>query len=201
MKLVDPLYPTEDFIIGDCAHHRPHVALALLEHVYPAGLAFVERMAVDWAPMYSLNHEGIEQGCICGGWWPKRVVWSTTNSLEGAIEGLLHETGHMWLHDRGIHLEEWDANLLANSPTELYESPIRKDRRRPMGAVLHAQYSYLWVLAWYDALGDPKRAERTDAIRLALKQGGTEILHNVKANQAGLPIVEDILYWTRMVTR
>lgn len=197
MKLVSPLHPTEDFIIEDRTH-RPHVAVSMLERVYPAGWAFVERMDVDWAPLWSKNHVGIEQGCLCGGWWPDRVVWSTTNSIEGAVEGLLHETGHMWLHDRGIHLEEWDANLLANSPTELYASPIRKDRRRPMGAVLHAQYSYLWVLSWYDALGDPTRDERTEDIRRRLKQGGHEIANWAKPLEAGCQIVEDILRWTRM---
>lgn len=86
-------------------------------------------------------------GCASGALgerWGSVMV--SLESGAGVVAGIVHELGHWKLHALGVHLEHWDGQLLANDPAELYESPIRKDRRRPMGAVLQAHYSYLHVL-------------------------------------------------------
>ncbi len=63
----------------------------------------------------------------------------------GYAEGVLHEMGHHKLRALRIDMEEHDGTILLNGPDELYESGVRKDKKRPMSAVLHAHYSYLHV--------------------------------------------------------
>lgn len=89
------------------------------------------------------------QGCYCGNEVPTsvnpmRIMTSTFDPIGGA-EGIVHETGHLRLHCLGVHLETHDGRILANDPSELYESPIRKDKLRPMSAVLQGLYSYVNV--------------------------------------------------------
>jgi hypothetical protein len=84
-------------------------------------------------------------GCSCGNTDRFGGIESTVHGGLGFAEGIVHELGHWKLHAMGVHLEDW-SHLVANSPSELFESPIRKDKARPMGACIQAQYSYLHVL-------------------------------------------------------
>lgn len=107
---------------------------ALLDGIYPV-------VDAQW-----LDDPG-PPGCSCGGitdQWGH--VFATCADPLGFAEGIVHEMGHWKLHALGIDLLRWPGGLIGNDPKELYESPIRKDMPRPMGAVLHAQYSYLHVV-------------------------------------------------------
>lgn len=84
-------------------------------------------------------------GCSCGNTTRFGGIETTVYGSLGFAEGTVHELGHWKLHACGVHLEEW-THLVANDPGELFESPIRKDKPRPMGACVQAQYSYLHVL-------------------------------------------------------
>lgn len=84
-------------------------------------------------------------GCSCGDTKRWGGVMSTLAGSLGFAEGIVHELGHHKMHAMGVHLEDW-IFLVANTPDEMFESPIRKDKPRPMGACIQAQYSYLHVL-------------------------------------------------------
>jgi hypothetical protein len=63
--------------------------------------------------------------------------------LNGTAEGIYHEVGHLRLESLGVWIEHHDGRLIRNAPDELYSSPVRRDKKRPMSAVLHATYSWL----------------------------------------------------------
>jgi hypothetical protein len=70
----------------------------------------------------------------------------TLNNHVGFAAGLVHEMAHQKLRALGVEME-FAEQLICNSPSELFMSPIRHDSLRPMSAVLHAQYSFTYVAA------------------------------------------------------
>jgi len=98
-----------------------------------------------------------QTGCSCGpvGDRVSFQISTTINGAIGMLEGVVHEMGHSKLKPMGMSMYHW-ARLLANElPTadaiesgvgeNLYASPIRKDKLRPLGACFSAHYSYLHV--------------------------------------------------------
>lgn len=91
-------------------------------------------------------HGGGGHGGSCGqyrddfGW-----IYATADGAWGFAEGIVHEMAHWKLRALGVWFEEWTDLLLENKSDERYASPVRKDTLRPMGAVLHGQYSYVHV--------------------------------------------------------
>ena len=98
-----------------------------------------------------------QTGCSCG---PigDRVSFQLSTTINGAIgmlEGIVHEMGHSKLKPMGMSMYHWDRLLANELPTaeaiesgvgeNLYPSPIRKDKLRPLGACFSAHYSYLHV--------------------------------------------------------
>ena len=78
-------------------------------------------------------------------WWGGVGIHVTVGDVVGCAEGVVHEVGHLRVHALGIDVEHHDGQWLANAQDELYDSPIRKDKKRPMSAVVHAHYSYVMV--------------------------------------------------------
>jgi hypothetical protein len=120
-------------------------------------------------PAYDFENFGYLLGCSCG---PKSfpkdgviAVCSTYPNPVSAGDGLVHEVWHQRLHALGIDFETHSRLLFSNADDELYESPIRKDKLRPMPAVIQAQYSYIGVTGYYtsliDQLFDKQTAEIT----------------------------------------
>jgi hypothetical protein len=110
------------------------------------GWRTVDRLGGTFHPL--LHEPPLEgRGCICGHHHPPEgwSIYATVDDPFGAAEGIVHEAGHNRLHAMGIDLETHTGLILANDAVELYESPIRKDKLRPMSAVLQAQYSYVNV--------------------------------------------------------
>lgn len=73
-----------------------------------------------------------------------RTVFVTTFDAIGTATALVHEMAHLKLHSIGIHIEE-SASLILNDASELFESPVRKDKGRPMQAILHAAYAFAHI--------------------------------------------------------
>lgn len=73
-----------------------------------------------------------------------RAAYVTVYDPIGCWEGLLHEWGHLRLWTLGVELETHDGGLLEHDDEERFVSPIRRDKLRPMSAVLHGVYC--WVL-------------------------------------------------------
>lgn len=192
-----PTYLPDESFVDAYESIEAWQALLLLNTVWPEAENWASKIIAGWAPLRCAREFSL--GCYCGS-YDDNTVFSTINDIAGGVEGLLHEAGHLEVHNLGIHFEEWDPGTLANSPEELYESPIRKDKLRPMGAVLHAQYSYLWVLEWYNRLGDPARADRTEEIRSKLAEG----CQTIKAARAAGPAVQTFLdrvnAWSERIT-
>jgi hypothetical protein len=140
-------------------------------------------------------------GCMCGhdepsAARPYATIYASTWDPVGGAEGLVHEAGHLRLKALGVQLETHDGLLLSNSPTELFESPIRKDKLRPMSAVLQAQYSYVMVTALDVALADAAHA----AINLPRILEGRETLrHSARWTAEGSEFARGLYDWTTRV--
>jgi len=74
------------------------------------------------------------------------TLWATIYCPIGLAESIVHEMAHQKLRVLGASFES-ATNIVGNDPSELYVSPVIKDRLRPMTAVLHAQYSFVYVTA------------------------------------------------------
>src|SRR5262249_11093721 len=72
------------------------------------------------------------------------TLYATIYDPVALAEAFVHEMAHNKLRALGVYFEDAQRFIL-NPPDELLESPIRKDIRRPMTAVLHAQYSFMYV--------------------------------------------------------
>ncbi len=70
----------------------------------------------------------------------------TVDNPYGVAQALVHEMAHHKLRAFGVQ-QETAMRLVLNDPAELYESPVIKNRKRPMTAVVHAQYSFMHVVA------------------------------------------------------
>jgi len=97
-------------------------------------------------------------GCQCG---PVKKpadgsieVGSSYSNPVTAGDGIIHEVWHQRLHALGIDFETHAGLFFTNADTEVYDSPIRKDKLRPMPAVIQAQYSYIGVTEYYKTLID-----------------------------------------------
>lgn len=109
---------------------------------YNATVNFLDGLQAFYSPLL------MGEGCMSGHHYlsPSRkdhTVYVTVNSLNGLVQGILHELGHLRLETMGIFIETHDFKLLLNPPEELYNSSVRFDKKRPMSAVLHGLYAWL----------------------------------------------------------
>lgn len=161
-------------------------------------------------PMTMVSRASIRgqgHGCSCGhfgdcfGW-----IYVTADDPWGFAEGVVHEMAHWKLRALGVWFEDWTALLLENRFDELYASPVRKDKPRPMGAVLHAQYSYIHVARMTSLMLQAKERPDAQDIDWAALQ-----LHRITEGQGtlrehargtlgvGKPFLEGIDAWTTEV--
>jgi len=149
------------------------------------GLAVTEQYLAQWSACYAQCQRLLQtvfpfdspsyigaRGCFCGtgARLPGRLsqedgapfgeVFATLFDYVGFVEGVVHEMVHWKLHALGIHFESWDEILLSNKPTETFVSSLRKDKPRPMGAVLHAHWVCLHTLAVDLAVAPIRPAEK-----------------------------------------
>ena len=105
-------------------------------------------------------------GCACGPMGsPERgkiEVQSTCAHLTAGGDGLTHEVWHQRMHALGIDFETHQGLLFENADDEVYDSPIRKDKPRPMPAVIQAQYSYIGVTDFYRTIIDRLFSDNRD---------------------------------------
>lgn len=142
--MADHMRPSS--MLHDMDHTNAQVqgGLRLLE-TWPAVRLMCSRLLVALCPI-SAGTPAEGHGGTCGnfgddwGW-----IYCTADNAWGFAEGIVHEVAHWKLRAFGIWFEDWTPRLIANSVNDRYVSPVRKDMPRPMGAVLHAQYSYIHV--------------------------------------------------------
>jgi HEXXH motif-containing protein len=133
-------------------------------------------------------------------------IWATVFDPLGLAQAFVHELAHTKLFDLGLALES-DHHLVINPRTQLFESPIRKDRPRPMSAVFHAQYSFIYVTALdlqllkLNSSGELReRVLRLLARNVARMEQGFELLQRaLRVDARGEPFVSAFMRWSAEV--
>ena len=74
------------------------------------------------------------------------VFYATIHDPYALAQAFVHEMAHMKLFALGFGKES-TGKLIRNPLRERYHSTIRTDEPRPMSAVIHAQYSFIHVVA------------------------------------------------------
>jgi HEXXH motif-containing protein len=134
------------------------------------------------------------------------AVFVTVDHHIGCAQALVHEMAHQKLRALGVSLEQaW--RLVANDPAELYPSPIKIGQRRPMTAVLHAEYSFIYVtqldIRMLEAETD--EASRDQILQLLMRNvvrmeaGYDTLARNIKTDRAGAAFIEAFLGWAGRV--
>ncbi|MDP9106983.1 MAG: HEXXH motif-containing putative peptide modification protein [Candidatus Eremiobacteraeota bacterium] len=140
--------------------------------------------------------------------FPFGVVAATVDNAHGFAQALVHETAHHKLRALGVQLQRAER-LIDNDPAQLYESPIVRDRRRPMTAVVHAQYSFMHVtaldVAMYDAAPDDE-TRAAAAYLLArnvprMETGRREIAAHLRPDAAGEAFFAAFERWSEPTLR
>ena len=134
------------------------------------------------------------------------TMYGTVHDPVGLSEAMVHEMAHNKLRGLGVYVER-AFRIVTNPPDQLFESPIRKDRPRPMSAVLHAQYSFIYVTQ----LDLKCLAEETDPVvadawlsMLALnvprmELGFEEIRRSIALDATGRLFIDGFFAWSERV--
>jgi len=165
----------------------------LLEAIHPA---LDPRMPLESAEIY--------RGSSCHSF--ERLfgtMWATIHCPIGLAEAIVHEMAHQKLRVLGVSFES-ATTVVGNDPARLYDSPIIKDRLRPMTAVLHAEYSYVHVttldIHMLKAERDPIRREvlgRVLATNLArIEEGYDTLRRHFEPGEHGREFMEGFSGWT-----
>ncbi len=133
-------------------------------------------------------------------------IHATVDNALGFAQAMIHEMAHQKLRALGVAVESADR-LVANDPSERFDSPIRKDQTRPMTAVLHAQYSFIHVTALdlhMLAAANGKRERQFILMLLArnvprMQAGYQEVAQNIRTDEPGRLFVDAFMDWSRDV--
>jgi HEXXH motif-containing protein len=133
-------------------------------------------------------------------------VHATVDNALGFAQAMIHEMAHQKLRALGVAVESADR-LVANDPSERFDSPIRKDQTRPMTAVLHAQYSFIYVTALdlhMLAAADGERERQSILMLLArnvprMQAGYQEVARHIRTDEPGRLFVDAFMDWSRDV--
>jgi hypothetical protein len=132
------------------------------------------------------------------------TVCVTVDSAIGCAQALVHEMAHQKLRALGVSVESaW--RMIVNDPSERYLSPIKIGVPRPMTAVLHAQYSFIYIveLDLRMLAGELDPLQRDRILQLLMRnvvrmEAGYETLaRDVRTDAAGARFVEAFLAWAR----
>ena len=130
------------------------------------------------------------------------TMWATIFCPIGLAEAIVHEMAHQKLRALGVSFES-ATTIVGNDPSELYVSPVIKERPRPMTAVLHAEYSYVYVTTldtrMLVAEEDPHRRAVLDHVlrtNLArIEEGNDTIRNHFRAGPYGPEFMAGFYEW------
>lgn len=135
------------------------------------------------------------------------TIMVTVDSAIGLAQAIVHEMAHQKLRALGVSLMQ-ASGLITNDPVKLFTSPIITNRKRPMTAVVHAQYSFIHVtaldVAIYDAVIMTEDQKRFAVYLLArnvprMKAGYEEIAAHVETDADGALFMTAFMNWSRAV--
>jgi hypothetical protein len=124
----------------------------------------------------------------------------------GLAEAFVHEMAHNKLRSLGIMFESAQG-FITNDPKDLYLSPIRIGVLRPMTAVFHAEYSFIYVTQLHLMIlaADPGDETRKYLLMLLktivarMEEGFKVIEANIQVDSIGRPFVDGFMDWARRV--
>lgn len=124
----------------------------------------------------------------------------------GTAEAFVHEMAHNKLRSLGIMFESAQG-FITNDPEDLYLSPIRIGVLRPMTAVFHAEYSFIYVTQLYLMMLAAEPEEETRKYLLTLlravvtrmETGFKVIEANIQVDSIGRPFVDGFMDWAGRV--
>lgn len=128
----------------------------------------------------------------------------TVDDPIGCAQALVHEMSHQKLRALGVSAESaW--RLITNDPAELFPSPIRIGRQRPMTAVLHAEYSFIHVveldLRMLEGERDPMARDHILQLLMRnvvrMEAGYPTLADNVRTDAHGERFIGAFLQWAR----
>jgi hypothetical protein len=130
------------------------------------------------------------------------TLMASVNSPVMLAECFVHEMSHQKLRAFGISFEA-ASRFIQNAPGEAYESPLIRDRLRPMTAVLHATYSHTYVaeLDLRIIAGEPdtrrmhKLLRRLGANVRRLEQGRVVLNTSLRLDDEGRAFMGPYLAW------
>lgn len=193
---------------------HPNIARAA-EYVrrWPAAFAQFRALMDSFHPMTDAGVPPALDGSVLGSSSHSEesmfgTMWATFYDPLGLAQAFVHEMAHQKLRALGVSLEAADR-LITNRPGELYASPIRKDRPRPMTAVFHAQYSFIYVTALDLRMIETETDPRTLSSLLTLlgrnvpriEEGLRVIREHVQVDEDGRVFVDAFIDWAARVIR
>jgi hypothetical protein len=134
------------------------------------------------------------------------TIMATVDSPIGLANAMVHEMAHHKLRALGVSILT-ATRLITNDPREEYFSPI-KGRKRPLTAVLHAQYSFIHVVCLECALQssdhlsvDEKRKarERFSWHVSSMERGYGELERHARTDADGAVFLDAFMKWSREV--
>lgn len=162
-----------------------------LLNLWPEGAASFKHLMREFHPLQMAGSHGRGSTCGSDDSLPGKM-YSTIHSAPGLAEAFVHEMAHSKLRYLGIYLE-YAFGLITNGPDELFESPLRKDKPRPMSAVVHAEFSYCYVTALDVVMQDSLDALRVNRDRIA--EGRDTINKNLKCDADGEKFFAGFFSW------
>ena len=134
------------------------------------------------------------------------TMYGTFYDPIGTAEAMVHEMAHNKLRALGVYVES-AQRLVTNDPSQLFESPVRKDRMRPMTAVLHAQFSFIHVtdldLRMLAVETEPR--ERDAMLSMLawnvprMELGFDEIRNDIRVDAMGRQFIDGFFAWSDRV--
>ena len=207
LHLGDPCPRAPDYAHGPLDHPVLREALALLAR-WPAAARQLPRLIHTISPMVEAARPDAVWPAIRGSASTSQssrfgCIWVTTQDPAATAQALVHEMAHHKLFALGLELESSDR-LIINSVDELYTSPIRTDRKRPMSAVFHAQYSFMHVTALDLAMltGETDPAMRSHLAALLrrnlerMQAGRLEIATHARTDRDGAAFLAGFDAWS-----
>lgn len=189
---------------------RPEIALAeQLVRCWPPVYRQFAALVEVFYPMHSesLGIDGRTRRGSASHAFESRLgtLCATVDDPVGLAQALVHELAHTKLRSLGVWLESAER-LIVNDPGELFESPVRKDKPRPMTAVFHAEYSFVYVTALDLVLleqgDDPLRAHVRELLARnvpRIAEGFETIRRHVRVDPDGRRFVDAFLSWAERV--
>ncbi len=136
------------------------------------------------------------------------TLCATVNDPIGLAQAMVHEMAHQKLRAMGISVET-AARLIVNPLDDLYESPIRKDRSRPITAVFHAQYSFMHVtqldIKMLEHIDDESTRDAVLCLLarnvIRMEAGHEVVANNIQTDVDGKKFIGAFLEWSENVLR